>query len=110
METPEATTLFPKDAIARAKAILASFKGGVGAYQDSRGNMMVREEVADFIKARDGDVKTDGDVSGRPTAFTTLLLIHDNRDLDLCYTICFRDSIPSAVLSLRDGVVSNRSD
>jgi glutamate--glyoxylate aminotransferase len=61
METPEASKLFPKDVIARAKTILASFKGGVGAYQDSRGNMAVRQEVADFIKARDGDVKASGD-------------------------------------------------
>jgi hypothetical protein len=51
---PKVGELFPADAIARAKQLLAAFSGGIGAYQDSRGNMVVRQEVADFIKARDG--------------------------------------------------------
>ncbi len=61
MEREEASKLFPPDAIARAKQLLASFKGGVGAYTDSRGNPLVREEVARFISERDG-VPSDPEV------------------------------------------------
>jgi hypothetical protein len=45
---------FAPDARARARALLASFPGGVGAYSDSRGSPVVRGEVAAFIGARDG--------------------------------------------------------
>lgn len=51
---PRAADIFPADAIERAKTLVASFGGGVGAYQDSRGNPHVRKEIADFINARDG--------------------------------------------------------
>ena len=54
LQHPKVGELFPADAIARAKKLLGAFSGGIGAYQDSRGNMMVRQEVADFIKQRDG--------------------------------------------------------
>eukprot|EP00798_Chlamydomonas_sp_ICE-L_P015020 gene15020-21092_t len=54
LERPDVEQMFPRDAIARARKILASFKGGVGAYTDSRGNPLVREEVAQFIEKRDG--------------------------------------------------------
>lgn len=54
LERADVDKIFPKDAIARAKKILASFKGGIGAYTDSRGNPLVREEVAKFIEKRDG--------------------------------------------------------
>jgi aspartate/methionine/tyrosine aminotransferase len=64
LEHAKVNEMFPKDAIARAKKILAAFKGGVGAYSDSRGNPLVREEVAKFIEARDG-VKADPNVSAR---------------------------------------------
>ena len=48
--------LFPNDVIARAKAYLASTDrhGGIGAYTDSHGLRIVREEVARFIERRDG--------------------------------------------------------
>jgi len=54
LERPDVDKLFPKDAIARARKLLEAFKGGVGAYTDSRGNPLVREEVARFIEQRDG--------------------------------------------------------
>jgi glutamate--glyoxylate aminotransferase len=54
LEDPRAADIFPADAIARAKKLVASFNGGIGAYQDSRGNPLVRQEIADFINARDG--------------------------------------------------------
>jgi glutamate--glyoxylate aminotransferase len=64
LERPDVDQIFPKDAIARAKKILAAFKGGVGAYTDSRGNPLVREEVANFFTKRDG-VTSNPDVSTR---------------------------------------------
>lgn len=54
LEHPKVGEMFPSDAIARAKKILSHFKGGVGAYSDSKGNPLVRQEVADFIAKRDG--------------------------------------------------------
>ncbi len=37
LDRPDVGSIFPADAIARAKKLLAAFKGGVGAYTDSRG-------------------------------------------------------------------------
>ena len=53
LNKPNIGTMFPNDAIARAKLYLKHFKGGIGAYSDSRGNSYVRQEVADFIARRD---------------------------------------------------------
>ena len=50
---PNIASIFPTDAISRAKVYLKHFKGGIGAYSDSRGNAFVRQEVADFITRRD---------------------------------------------------------
>jgi len=54
LEKPDCDKLFPADAIARAKELLAMMPGGIGAYSDSRGVPGIRQEVADFIAARDG--------------------------------------------------------
>ena len=64
LDRPDVESIFAKDAIVRAKKFLASFKGGVGAYTDSRGNPLVREEVAKFFTDRDG-VPSNPDVSPR---------------------------------------------
>lgn len=53
LEQPEVLKSFPKDAIERAKFYISQFKGGIGAYSDSRGHMCVREECAGFISRRD---------------------------------------------------------
>jgi len=45
---------FPPDVVARAKALLAGSKHGLGAYSESKGLRYVREAVAAFIRARDG--------------------------------------------------------
>ena len=66
LDRPDVDNIFPEDAIARAKKILAAFKGGVGAYTDSRGNPLVREEVARFFTERDG-VASNADVSAGPS-------------------------------------------
>lgn len=62
LDHPQVETIFPSDAVARARRLLGSFKGGMGAYTDSRGNPMVREEVAKFIERRD-NVPSNPDVS-----------------------------------------------
>lgn len=54
METPSTAAAFPSDAIARAKSYLASIKGGMGAYSDSKGDAHVRQEIADFITKKSG--------------------------------------------------------
>ncbi|KAF6250547.1 alanine aminotransferase 2-like protein [Scenedesmus sp. NREL 46B-D3] len=55
LDDPNTPLLFPSDVIERARKLVGSFGlGGVGGYTDSRGNPLVREEVADFIEARDG--------------------------------------------------------
>lgn len=46
--------LFAPDAVQRAKDYLASIPGGVGAYSNSQGVQVVREEVAAFLQKRDG--------------------------------------------------------
>lgn len=54
LKHPKVTELFPADAITRAKHLMDLLKVGVGAYTDSRGCPGIREEVAEFIKGRDG--------------------------------------------------------
>lgn len=54
LDKPDCDKLFPSDAIARAKELLAMMPGGIGAYSDSRGVPGIRKEVAEFIAARDG--------------------------------------------------------
>ena len=47
---------------ARADAYRASIKGGVGAYSDSQGIGLIRQEVADFIAKRDGIPASPADI------------------------------------------------
>jgi len=54
LDDPRTGELFPSDVIERARSVLATFAGGVGAYTDSRGNLAIRQEVAEFIERRDG--------------------------------------------------------
>jgi glutamate--glyoxylate aminotransferase len=76
LEDPRLHSMFPPDAIARARDYLANVKGGVGAYSDSAGNPYVRQEVARFIEARDGH-KADPDriflTNGASEAVRTIL-------------------------------------
>lgn len=46
--------IFPADAVARARAYLAAVPSGTGAYTESQGIPIVRDEVAKFITERDG--------------------------------------------------------
>jgi len=53
-EASKSSSFFSEEAVARAKAYLAATTGGVGAYSESKGVSLVREEVAAFIEKRDG--------------------------------------------------------
>ncbi|MEW6073741.1 MAG: aminotransferase class I/II-fold pyridoxal phosphate-dependent enzyme [Planctomycetota bacterium] len=46
--------LLPDDVLETAERILAAFEGGLGAYSESNGPLLVREAVARFIDRRDG--------------------------------------------------------
>lgn len=60
IDHPLATQMFPADAIARARAIKASLAcGSTGAYSHSKGVKMFRDDVAEFIRNRDGGIDTD---------------------------------------------------
>ncbi|CAH1778604.1 unnamed protein product [Owenia fusiformis] len=51
---------FPSDAKERAKRILAGCKGGsIGAYSDSTGVEVIRQDIAAYITQRDGGVPSD---------------------------------------------------
>ncbi|CAL8462271.1 g1802 [Coccomyxa elongata] len=54
MDNAQAQNIFPSDVIARAKKYLAAIPGGTGAYSDSRGAMVLRQDIAKGIEERDG--------------------------------------------------------
>lgn len=54
LEHPDVHRIFPRDVIARAKAYMKAAPGGIGAYSDSKGLPIVRQEFADFLQRRDG--------------------------------------------------------
>jgi glutamate--glyoxylate aminotransferase len=77
--------MFPRDAIERARKLNGMFGGAVGAYTDSRGAAGVRQEVADFIAARDGHPSNPDHIfltDGASVAVRLLLnaLIRDSSD------------------------------
>lgn len=53
LEHPNVGSMFPADAIARAKTMLG-YVGSIGAYSDSRGAPGIRQEVSNYIQKRDG--------------------------------------------------------
>ena len=86
LDDPAVGTLFPAEAVTRARTLLSYFPGGLGAYSDSRGAPGIRQEVAAFITARDGGVPADPDAifltEGASPAVKYILnaLIRDGRD------------------------------
>ena len=55
MEHDDIDKLFPADAIKRAKEYLEALApGGTGAYTDSQGLQLCREQIAESMKERDG--------------------------------------------------------
>ncbi|SCZ97369.1 BZ3500_MvSof-1268-A1-R1_Chr4-2g07168 [Microbotryum saponariae] len=53
IDSPEASALFPKDVLARAKKLVEEV-GSVGAYSHSMGVPAIRKRIAKFIEERDG--------------------------------------------------------
>ena len=62
LESPAVHTMFPPDAIARAKSYLENIKGGMGAYSDSKGALCIRREIADFITRQSGQVSNPDNI------------------------------------------------
>jgi alanine transaminase len=58
LESPHCNSMFPEDAIARAKFYLSSTHG-IGAYSASQGIEVVRNEVAKYIEHRDNSGPCD---------------------------------------------------
>ena len=86
VDHPDATKLFPLDAIRRAKEIKVGLGGhGSGAYSHSKGIKLFREDAVSFLQQRDGpEVPTDVEdlffSNGASAAITNLLtaLISDS--------------------------------
>lgn len=51
---PQVSQLFPPDVIERARVFLAEIPGGLGAYSDSAGALMLRKQIAAALQKRDG--------------------------------------------------------
>ena len=60
LEMPGADAMFPADVRARAREYLNAIPNGVGAYSESQGFGIVRQQVADFITERDGGIPAVG--------------------------------------------------
>lgn len=54
LDHPQIGALFPSDVVERAKVFLADIPGGVGAYSDSAGALVLRKQIAAAIERRDG--------------------------------------------------------
>ena len=85
LDDPAAAQLFPRDVVARVRAILQRHPSGTGAYSQSAGIPFIRQAVADFIARRDGIpadkdhvVLTDGASKGVEAA--VLALLRDRTD------------------------------
>lgn len=62
IDHPNAESMFPTDAIERAREIKIGLNGvGTGAYSHSQGARCFREDIVKFIEKRDGGVKSDVD-------------------------------------------------
>lgn len=54
LDHPQIGALFPADVIERARVFLSDIPGGVGAYSDSAGALVLRKQIAAAIERRDG--------------------------------------------------------
>lgn len=59
IDHPDVLRVFPKDAVKRAREIKLGLGSGSGAYSHSKGARIFRDDVAAFIKSRDGGVASD---------------------------------------------------
>jgi alanine transaminase len=84
LDEPAVQALYPADVIERARAY-AEAVPSVGAYSDSQGVKLVREQCAAFISARDGHPASADDIfltDGASAGVKALmqLLVRDSRD------------------------------
>ena len=83
---PRVASAFPPDVIERAQEMRAAIgPAGTGAYTNSQGISEFRDDVANFISARDGHVSCSSDIfltNGASSAIEYVLtgLIGNNRD------------------------------
>jgi alanine transaminase len=83
---PNVASAFPSDVIERALEMRAAIgPAGTGAYTNSQGISEFRDDVANFITARDGHVSSSSDIfltNGASSAIEHVLtgLIGNNRD------------------------------
>lgn len=84
-EQPELVKkLYPKDVIERVQQYLSRIPGGIGAYTHSQGIEYIREEVANYISARDGGISsspsdiflTDGASPGVQSTLKSMIRDH----------------------------------
>jgi hypothetical protein len=54
LDHPEVSKMFPSDVIDRAKVFLSDIPGGIGAYSDSAGALVLRQQIAEALERRDG--------------------------------------------------------
>ncbi|PSC68925.1 alanine aminotransferase 2 [Micractinium conductrix] len=54
LDHPASKEIYPPDVIERARLYLSSIPGGVGAYSESKGAVILRQHVAHGIERRDG--------------------------------------------------------
>ena len=54
--------LYPADAVARARAMLAANPAGTGAYSESKGVATCRRDVCAFLERRDGHPADPDDI------------------------------------------------
>jgi len=63
LDDPRTVELFAPDAVERAKEYLAAIPSGLGAYSESQGFAIVRDQIAEFITNRDGGIPANaGDI------------------------------------------------
>lgn len=62
LKDPAVRRNFPEDVILRAQCYIKDMKGGLGAYSDSRGLPIVRQEVAEFLSVTSGGQSSDPDL------------------------------------------------
>lgn len=85
LDDPDVAAKFPKDVQDRARAYLRRISGGTGAYSNSQGLAVVREEVAKFIQERDDHKSNPDDIfltDGASAGVRLLLasMIRDHND------------------------------
>ncbi|BGP57841.1 alanine transaminase [Rhodotorula sphaerocarpa] len=77
LDLPVTPSIFPSDAIARARSLIGEI-GSTGAYSHSMGHPMIRKRVAKFIEERDGHAADPNSIyltAGASTGVSNLLQV-----------------------------------